>query len=73
VFTTTNIIGSDSLNDVWSPTHLPYGALGRTLSPDRRIAAQRHSNGVNLMYFDGHAGYQNARRMNVNDWREQKE
>lgn len=72
IFTTTSIIGSDSLNDVWSPTHLPYGPSGRTLSTDRRIAAQRHSEGVNLMYFDGHAGWMKARLMSVDDWREQK-
>jgi prepilin-type N-terminal cleavage/methylation domain-containing protein/prepilin-type processing-associated H-X9-DG protein len=72
VFTTTNIIGSDSLNDVWSPNHLPYGPTGRLLSNERRIAARRHGEGANLMFFDGHAGWQNARRMSVDDWREQK-
>ncbi len=72
IFTSTNIIGSDSLNDVWSPTHLPYGPTGRTLSNDRRIAARRHGEGVNLMFFDGHAGWQKARLMTVDDWREQK-
>ncbi len=72
IFTGSNIIGSDSLNDVWSPNHLPYGATGRALSSERRIAARRHGEGVNLMFFDGHAGYQNARRMQVDDWREQK-
>jgi prepilin-type N-terminal cleavage/methylation domain-containing protein/prepilin-type processing-associated H-X9-DG protein len=73
IFTTTNILGSDSLNDVWSPTHLPYGPTGRILSGDRRVAAQRHGEGANLMFFDGHASYQKARRMTVDDWREQKQ
>jgi len=73
VFTSTNIIGSDSLNDVWSPTHLPYGSSGKTLSTDRRVAAQRHGEGANLLFFDGHAGWQNGRRMKVDDWREQKQ
>ena len=72
VFTVTNIIGGDDLNDVWSPTHLPYGALGRTLSGERRVAAKRHGEGANLLFFDGHAGWLNARRMQVDDWREQK-
>ena len=72
IFTTTNIIGSDSLNDVWSPNHLPYGASGRTLSTERRVAAQRHGEGANLLFFDGHAGWQNGRRMSVDDWREQQ-
>jgi len=73
VFTSTNvIIGSDSLNDVWSPYHLPYGPSGRTLSNERRVAAQRHGEGANFLFFDAHAGWQNARRMNVDDWRELK-
>jgi prepilin-type N-terminal cleavage/methylation domain-containing protein/prepilin-type processing-associated H-X9-DG protein len=72
VFTATSILGSDSLNDVWSPSHLPYGTTGRTLSTERRVAAQRHGEGPNLLFFDGHAAWQNARRMNLNDWREQK-
>jgi prepilin-type N-terminal cleavage/methylation domain-containing protein/prepilin-type processing-associated H-X9-DG protein len=72
IFTSTSIIGSDSLNDVWSPNHLPYGPTGRTLSNERRVAARRHGEGANLMYFDGHTGSLNARRMNVDDWREQK-
>ncbi len=73
IFTATNIIGSDSLNDVWSPNHLPYGANGQALSGERRIAAARHGEGVNLMFFDGHAGFQKARRMTVDDWRERKD
>ena len=72
IFTVTNIIGSDDLNDVWSPAHLPYGASGRTLSGERRVAAKRHGEGSNLLFFDGHAGWLNARRMRVDDWREQK-
>lgn len=72
IFTATSIIGSDSLNDVWSPNHLPYDRTGRTLNPERRVAARRHGEGANQMFFDGHAGWQNARRMNVDDWREQK-
>jgi prepilin-type N-terminal cleavage/methylation domain-containing protein/prepilin-type processing-associated H-X9-DG protein len=72
VFTATSILGSDSLNDVWSPNHLPYGSTGRTLSGERRVAARRHGEGANLLFFDGHAAWQNARRMIVDDWREQK-
>jgi prepilin-type N-terminal cleavage/methylation domain-containing protein/prepilin-type processing-associated H-X9-DG protein len=72
IFTATNILGSEDLNDVWSPSHLPYHSAGRVLSGDRRVAAKRHGEGANLMYFDGHAGWKNARRMTVDDWREQK-
>ena len=74
IFTVTNIIGSAELNDVWSPTHLPYPSTSATvrLSGERRVAAARHGQGPNLMFFDGHAGWKNARRMTVDDWREQK-
>jgi prepilin-type N-terminal cleavage/methylation domain-containing protein/prepilin-type processing-associated H-X9-DG protein len=72
VFTVTNIIGSSDLNDVWSPTHLPYGSGGRVLSGARRVAAARHGLGCNLMFFDGHAGWKNTRRMTADDWREQR-
>ncbi len=72
VFTLTNVIGSDDLNDVWSPSHLPYTSGGRVLSGERRVAATRHGLGSNLMFFDGHAGWKNTRRMTVDDWREQR-
>lgn len=70
VFTLTNILGSDDLNDVWSPYHLPYNVNGRTLNGDRRVAAKRHDEGANLLFFDGHAGWKNARRVTADDWRE---
>ena len=73
VFTVTSIIGSDDLNDVWSSSHLPYNSTGRTLNGERRVAAKRHGEGSNLMFFDGHAGWKNARRMMVDDWREQRQ
>jgi prepilin-type N-terminal cleavage/methylation domain-containing protein/prepilin-type processing-associated H-X9-DG protein len=77
IFTGTNVIGVSSydLNDVWSPAHLPYGsstAVNAPLSGERRVAAKRHGAGPNLMYFDGHAGWKSARRIRVDDWREQK-
>ena len=73
IFTVTNIIGSDNLNDVWSPSHLPYRTNANARpNPDRRVAAARHGLGSNLLYFDGHAGWKNARRITVDDWREQR-
>ncbi len=76
VFTGTNVIvvTSYDLNDIWSPAHLPYAstAVNAPLSGERRVAAKRHGAGPNLMYFDGHAGWKNARRIRVDDWREQK-
>jgi len=72
IFTLTNVIGSIDLNDVWSPRHLPYTSGARVLSGERRVAATRHGLGSNLMFFDGHAGWKNTRRMTVDDWREQR-
>lgn len=72
VFTVTSILGSQDLNDVWSPSHLPYATGGRALNGERRVAARRHGDGCNLLFFDGHAGWMRTRRMTVDDWREQK-
>ena len=72
VFTITSIIGSEDLNDVWSPDHLPYSRpTATTKNAERRVAATRHGLGPNLMYVDGHAGWKNSRLMTVDDWREQ--
>jgi prepilin-type processing-associated H-X9-DG protein len=77
VFTAKQIIGDDNRNDVcdvWQPNHLPYlsSAPNARPSSDRRVAATRHGKGPNLMYFDGHAGFKNARLITVDDWREQR-
>src|SRR5262245_15104321 len=66
------IIGSPELNDVWSPTHLPYAPGGKTLNPERRVARARHGKGPNLMFYDGHAGWKKAELMTVEDWRDQR-
>ena len=67
---------SEDLNDVWQPEHLPYAQDGRTLNPalnpERRVAAARHGNGCNLLYFDGHSAWKKSKLIVVNDWREDK-
>ena len=70
VITALGDIGSDLLNDVWSPSHLPYAAGGRYLNSGRRVARARHGPGANLMFYDGHAGWKKADRITVDDWRE---
>ena len=61
-----------ALNDVWRSSHLPYGANGKRLSTDRRIAAKRHSTGSNILYLDGHAGYLDAQLIKTDLFRKKK-
>lgn len=75
IFMTTTVLnGGYELNDVWSPAHLPYvsNAPRAPLSSERRVAAKRHGEGPNLLWFDGHVEWKNARRITVYDWRERK-
>jgi prepilin-type N-terminal cleavage/methylation domain-containing protein/prepilin-type processing-associated H-X9-DG protein len=60
-----------NLNDVWTPTHLPFSAQGR-LNSDRRVAQKRHGLGSNLLYFDGHSGGMKAKQIVIDLWREVK-
>lgn len=64
--------GSDHLNDVWSPDHIPYAPGGLTLKPQRRVALARHGRGPNLLFFDGHSALKRAKLITVDDWREQR-
>ena len=72
VITELNVIGSDELNDVWSPDHLPYMPNGRVLNTERRVALARHGAGSALLFFDGHAGWKRSKLLVVDDWREMK-
>jgi prepilin-type N-terminal cleavage/methylation domain-containing protein/prepilin-type processing-associated H-X9-DG protein len=64
--------GSQLLNDVWNPAHLPYSSSGGSLNSQRRVAAARHGAGPNLLYYDGHAQWRRATTITVDDWREQR-
>lgn len=74
--------GAPELNDVWTPTHLPYlsksGKLTTTpnnsmdVTTGRRVAATRHGRGCNLLFFDGHSAFKRADQISIDDWREQK-
>lgn len=59
------------LNDVWSPSHLPYseGAV-RRLNGERRVAANRHNQGANSAFLDGHARFLKSRAIVTDLWRE---
>jgi prepilin-type N-terminal cleavage/methylation domain-containing protein/prepilin-type processing-associated H-X9-DG protein len=73
VITALTTTGSTVVNDVWSPSHLPYTAGGKSLNPERRVALKRHGRGPNLMFYDGHAGWKKAERVTVEDWRDQRQ
>ena len=60
-----------NLNDVWSPSHLPYNSAKR-LNSERRVAAKRHANGSGLLYLDGHSGFLKGEQINIDLWREVK-
>ena len=72
IITALAALGSVELNDVWSPSHLPFAAGRKTLNPERRVARGRHANGPNLMFYDGHAAWKRADLITVDDWREQR-
>jgi prepilin-type N-terminal cleavage/methylation domain-containing protein/prepilin-type processing-associated H-X9-DG protein len=62
-------------NDIWSESHLPYtrALSGRMVAnplSDRRVAAARHGQGPNLLYFDAHATWRKAEQITMDDWRD---
>jgi prepilin-type N-terminal cleavage/methylation domain-containing protein len=71
---------TDLTLDVWRSDQLPYPpdgssadlAPGKTLGPNRRVAAARHGAGSDLLHFDGHTGWKKATRITVDDWRERR-
>jgi prepilin-type N-terminal cleavage/methylation domain-containing protein/prepilin-type processing-associated H-X9-DG protein len=63
------------LYDVWATWHLPYtpaGALNPTGYSGRRVSAMRHGKGPALLFFDGHTQVKDAKKIVVDDWRDQK-
>jgi len=72
VVTSLNNTASIVLNDIWSPSHLPYATGGKILNANRRVARARHGNGANMMFFDGHAGWLKAEQITIDLWREQR-
>ena len=59
------------VNDVWNPSHIPYSPQGR-LQTQRRVSVDRHAQGANILYLDGHAAYLDARRIDADLFREEK-
>jgi len=60
------------LNDVWAPTHTPYNERSGRLNTERRIAKERHSNGSNWVFRDGHADLLQSTEIVSDLFREEK-
>ena len=57
-------LANQSRFDVWRPRHLPTGPDG-----ERRVARERHRNGCNAMFLDGHSDWVQAIKMTNQMWR----
>jgi prepilin-type N-terminal cleavage/methylation domain-containing protein/prepilin-type processing-associated H-X9-DG protein len=71
----TNLTDNPGWNDVWQQGHIPYTVLSGNrgvLNSTRRVAAKRHGDGPNLLYFDGHSGWKRAITIVTDDWRTQR-
>jgi len=60
--------------DIWREAHLPYTTTGgtpklNTITLDsRRVAANRHGKGPNLLFYDGHTEHKDAESIIPRDW-----
>ena len=59
------------VNDVWRADHLPFNRFW-SLNAQRRVAADRHSQGSNILYVDGHAAYLPSKDIKTDLFREEK-
>ena len=74
--TFTNLNDNPGWNDVWQLGHIPYSTVGggtiKTLNTTRRVAASRHGEGPNILFFDGHSGWKRSKTIVTDDWRMQR-
>lgn len=56
--------------DVFYPAHLPTSDATEYLQ-GRRVARQRHRDGCNILYFDGHSDWIKAEDVTLDMWRTQ--
>jgi prepilin-type processing-associated H-X9-DG protein len=59
-------------NDVWTPTHIASSNHEGHITYSRRCAKARHWDGLNVLYFDGHARWMRGRDMTVDMWRDKR-
>ena len=58
-----------SRQDVWTPGHLPT-STSQDITHGRRVARDRHFDGCNGMFLDGHSAWIRAASMTVEMWRD---
>ena len=59
--------------DFWAASELPYTIVNPTriiLNPNRRVAAARHGEGPNLLFFDAHSAWKKALLITIDDCRD---
>jgi prepilin-type processing-associated H-X9-DG protein len=62
------LVEYDSLFDVWNLKHLPRSDE-QNITYGRRVARDRHRDGCNSMFLDGHADWVQAEHMTARMWR----
>jgi prepilin-type N-terminal cleavage/methylation domain-containing protein/prepilin-type processing-associated H-X9-DG protein len=61
------------LNDVWAPDQTPYDERTGRLNAQRRVAKNRHNQGSQWVFLDGHADLLRSEEVVINLFREQKD
>jgi prepilin-type N-terminal cleavage/methylation domain-containing protein/prepilin-type processing-associated H-X9-DG protein len=73
VVVTSNLF-NQGYADFWSTIHLPYtfagGGAKVVPNPSRRIAAARHGDGPNMLFFDSHSGWKKGVKITTDDCRD---
>jgi prepilin-type N-terminal cleavage/methylation domain-containing protein/prepilin-type processing-associated H-X9-DG protein len=70
VLTNTDLTELSTFMDIWAQEDLPYALpTTTTLSANRRVAADRHNKGANILYFGANVGFKKAVDIHVDDWR----
>jgi prepilin-type N-terminal cleavage/methylation domain-containing protein/prepilin-type processing-associated H-X9-DG protein len=59
-----------SRHDVWQASHLPNSTVQDDRTNGRRVPADRHLDGVNCWFVDGHSNWVHGKTMTVDMWRD---
>ncbi|MGB1520413.1 MAG: hypothetical protein ACPHDL_09820, partial [Limisphaerales bacterium] len=58
---------------IWAPTQTPYDERNGRLNTERRVAKNRHGQGSQWVFLDGHADLLRSEEVVVNLFRDQKD